>query len=117
MQADDLQRIQNGDLSNLYGIFYHQNMGALSVADLQDTSVNMPVTQGALTDLEGIFTDKFHKNALWFKTKVFDRDKFYINISENSSCKTESISINGVNGLVTQTWAGIVTGKHFSFKP
>jgi len=97
LQSEELQRVQNGSLTNLYGIYYHQNLGGLSLTDLQDTSVNMPVTQGALTDVEGIFTDKFHKNALWFKTKVYDRDKFYINLSENTSCKTESFAINGVN--------------------
>lgn len=97
LQAEDLQRIQDGSLSNLYGLYYHQNAGALNLADLQDTSVIMPVTQGTLTGTEGMFTDRFHKNALWFKTQVFDREKFYINLSENSSCKTESIEINGVN--------------------
>lgn len=96
-QAEELQRVQDGKLTNLYGTYYPQNAGALSLVSLQDASVTMTVTQGTPTDVYGAFTDKLHKNALWFKTKVFGRNKFYINLSENSSCKTESFLINDVN--------------------
>ena len=96
-QPDTLQRVIDGNIQTTYGNYYHQNKGALTVAELQDTNVNMPLTQGTFNSQDGQFTDKLHKTALWFKTNVSGREKFYLNISQNTNCKRETIKINGLN--------------------
>jgi len=98
-QAQDLQRITDGNVQSVYSSFFHQNEGALSIALLQNSAINMPAStvSGSVNSVDGVFTNKFHKNALWFKTSVFDREKFYINISENTSCDRETIKVNGAD--------------------
>lgn len=96
-QAQSLQRITTTNLNNIYGQFFHENQGATSMADLQVSTVTMSVTQGTVNSTNGIFTNRLHRNALWFTTRTFDRNRFYINLSSNTRCNRETITINGAN--------------------
>lgn len=95
--SDDLIRITDGKIISFYANYYHENLGSLTLTDLQNSNVNMDpsVVQGSLTGSDGIFTDKLHKGALWFKTEVFDRDKFYINLSKLVKGKRNTHTFSG----------------------
>lgn len=97
--SETMQRITDRDLSTIYGSFYFNNEGYLDINDFLESSVTMPVsvTQGSLTSEEGEFFSNLHKHALWFKTEVFGRDKFYINISKDTLCQTGSRTYGGFN--------------------
>ena len=62
-----------------YGSFYHLNLGAATVAELQTNKTSL-VTDGTR------FTNFVHEGALWFKTPINERDKFYIELSEETNC-------------------------------
>lgn len=96
-QSSQLQRVNQDNLQNVFGNFYFKNQGALTIAELQNQNITMPNPSGDEDDINGLFTNRMHKNALWYKTEVYGREEFYINISEASSCKRETITFNGVN--------------------
>ena len=70
--------LANITVSN-FGSFYHLNRGADTVAELQSTKTSL-VTDGTR------FTSFVHEGALWFKTDIENRDKFFIELSEETSC-------------------------------
>ena len=70
--------LANITVSN-FGSFYHLNLGADTVAELQSSKTSL-VTDGTR------FTSFVHEGALWFKTDIEGRDKFFIELSEETSC-------------------------------
>lgn len=99
--SQQLIRVNNSNVQTVFGSYHHNNQGGLSIEELQESSVNMPVTvqQGTADSRDGIFTDKLHKTALWFRGQKSDRDFFYINLSKRSSCQTERIKLSGLTHL------------------
>lgn len=89
MKCSSALELAKVNLSNIqtsnYGSFYHLNLGADTSAELQDTK-DSTVTSGTR------FTSKLHKNALWFKTSIDDRDKFFIEISEETACEMSCVA-------------------------
>lgn len=70
---------QTNITSSNYGRFYHLNLGGDTVADLQSSKTSL-VTDGTR------FTAQLHEGALWFKAEINDRDKFFLEISEETYC-------------------------------
>jgi hypothetical protein len=74
----------NIGISN-YGAFYHLNLGADTVAELQ-TSKTVSATSGTR------FTPNLHKGALWFKTERDGRDKFFLEIPQETACDRSAVA-------------------------
>lgn len=84
--AEDLVKVTQANISvSNYGSYYHLNLGADTVAELQ-TSKTMSVTSGTR------FTGFLHEGALWFRTDINNRDKFFIELSEETSCSGSAVA-------------------------
>lgn len=72
--------------SSQSGSFYHLNKGANTIAGLQTNKVVSAISGTR-------FTNKLHEGALWFKTKILDRDSFFVELSKQSDCEGENGSV------------------------
>lgn len=68
-----------------FGSFYHLNLGADTVAELQ-TAQDALVTDGTR------FTNKVHEGALWFNANINGRNKFFIELSEETFCSGTDVA-------------------------
>lgn len=93
--SEDLIKVTQSNLAvSNFGSFYHLNLGADTVAELQTTKTS--------TALDGTrFTGFVHEGALWFKTDLDDRDKFFIELSEETSCSGGSCVADGSEVRIT----------------
>lgn len=68
-----------------FGTFYHLNLGADTADELKSNKDSL-VTDGTR------FTDKIHEGALWFTTSIDERDKFFLEMSEETFCSGGDVS-------------------------
>ena len=78
----DLVKVNQDNIQNSnFGSFYHLNKGSENIQGLQTTK------QVEVSAIEGTtFTANLHENALWFKTEINDRKRFFIEIPEKTAC-------------------------------
>lgn len=97
--AEELIKVNLNNLSNSsFNSFYPIDRGSLILADLQ-TNKTVTAIEGNI--VEGLFSGQLHEGALWFKTTIDSRERFFLNISESSSCEVEVISKGITGGTLT----------------
>ena len=88
--AEDLIKVNLNNLSNSsFNSFYPIDRGSLVLSELQ-TNKTVTAVEGNI--IEGLFSTQLHEGALWFKTTIDNRERFFLNISESSSCSVETRS-------------------------
>lgn len=84
--ATELVKVDAANLATSnYGSFYHLNLGADTAAELQTSQVSL-ATDGTR------FTGFVHEGALWFRTEINEREKFFLEITEETFCSGSAVS-------------------------
>tara|TARA_R110000772_G_scaffold72562_2_gene158393 strand:+ start:2458 stop:9570 length:7113 start_codon:yes stop_codon:yes gene_type:complete len=107
---DTLILVKPDEVRTQVNRYIHENLGYLTEAQIKDATKSLLATQGTIADPNGYFSTNLHRGAVWFKSEVNNRTKYFLNISEKTRGKVEGQTFNGIYvryGVEVSTISGI----------